>query len=66
MCNVCGTATFQPIVHPLTSLAAQENVVLKGLPLEIPAPDFDDASRTENGRVSYPIFHIDNYDKTSR
>jgi ATP-dependent phosphoenolpyruvate carboxykinase len=24
-------------------------------------PDFFDVSKTENGRVSYPIFHIPNY-----
>lgn len=67
VCASCAALPpSNPLCTPLTSLAAQENVVLKGLPLEIPAPDFDDASRTENGRVSYPIFHIDNYDKTSR
>ena len=24
-------------------------------------PDFDNINKTENGRVSYPIHHIDNY-----
>ena len=24
-------------------------------------PDYFDVSKTQNGRVSYPIFHIDNY-----
>ena len=37
-----------------------ENVVLNeengGL-----IPDYFDMSKTQNGRVSYPIFHIDNY-----
>lgn len=25
-------------------------------------PDYTDVSRTENTRVSYPIYHIDNYE----
>lgn len=36
--------------------ALLENVVLK----PDGTPDFSDASRTENTRVSYPIYHIDN------
>lgn len=28
-------------------------------------PDFYNTTKTENGRVSYPIYHIDNYEKTS-
>ena len=35
-----------------------ENVALKGPDL---VPDYFDTTKTENGRVSYPIFHIDNY-----
>jgi len=38
--------------------AMLENVALKGDDNE---PDYFDTSKTENGRVSYPIFHIDNY-----
>ncbi|KAL7470647.1 hypothetical protein ACHAXS_010892 [Conticribra weissflogii] len=38
--------------------AMLENVALKG---ENNVPDYFDVSKTENGRVSYPIFHIDNY-----
>lgn len=29
-------------------------------------PNYDDASKTENGRVSYPIYHIINYEPSSR
>lgn len=36
--------------------ALLENVVIK----EDGTPDFSDASKTENTRVSYPIYHIDN------
>ena len=38
--------------------AMLENVALKG---ENNVPDYFDTTKTENGRVSYPIFHIDNY-----
>ena len=38
-----------------------ENVALKPTPEGKLAPDYFDVSKTENGRVSYPIFHIDNY-----
>ncbi len=38
--------------------AMLENVALKGDDL---VPDYFDTTKTENGRVSYPIFHIDNY-----
>lgn len=27
--------------------------------------DFDDVSKTQNGRVAYPIYHIPNYKKNS-
>ncbi len=37
--------------------ALLENVVIDEITGEI---DFDDASKTENARVSYPIYHIDN------
>jgi ATP-dependent phosphoenolpyruvate carboxykinase len=29
-------------------------------------PDYDDVSKTQNGRVSYPIFHIDNWHKPQK
>lgn len=38
--------------------AMLENVALKG---DKNVPDYFDTTKTENGRVSYPIFHIDNY-----
>ena len=37
-----------------------ENVSLKEDGHKL-VPDYFDVSKTENGRVSYPIFHIDNY-----
>jgi phosphoenolpyruvate carboxykinase (ATP) len=30
------------------------------------AVDYDDTSKTQNGRVSYPIFHIDNHEPSSQ
>lgn len=42
--------------------ALLENVVVKG---PDNTPDYNDVSKTENGRVSYPIYHIPNYEKTS-
>jgi len=42
--------------------AMLENVALKDEKGEH-LPDYFDTSKTENGRVSYPIFHIDNYHK---
>lgn len=29
------------------------------------SPDYDNTSKTENGRVSYPIYHIDNFEPSS-
>jgi phosphoenolpyruvate carboxykinase (ATP) len=40
--------------------AMLENVALKEEGGKL-IPDYFDTSKTENGRVSYPIFHIDNY-----
>lgn len=37
-----------------------ENVALKDEGGKL-VPDYFDTTKTENGRVSYPIFHIDNY-----
>ena len=42
--------------------ALLENVVLKGKDNK---PDYFDVSKTQNSRVSYPIEHISNYEKTS-
>jgi phosphoenolpyruvate carboxykinase (ATP) len=44
------------IYHAIRRDALLENVVLK----EDGAVDFSDTSKTENTRVSYPIYHIDN------
>ncbi|HNX43114.1 MAG TPA: phosphoenolpyruvate carboxykinase (ATP) [Bacteroidales bacterium] len=44
------------IFHAIRRNALLENVVVK----PDGAPDFADASKTENTRVSYPIYHIDN------
>lgn len=41
--------------------AMLENVALKPQDGGALVPDYFDVSKTENGRVSYPIFHIDNY-----
>mmetsp|Transcript_33433 Transcript_33433/g.70271 ORF Transcript_33433/g.70271 Transcript_33433/m.70271 type:complete len:637 (+) Transcript_33433:190-2100(+) len=42
--------------------AMLENVALKDEGDKL-VPDYFDTTKTENGRVSYPIFHIDNYHK---
>jgi ATP-dependent phosphoenolpyruvate carboxykinase len=39
--------------------ALLENVVIKS---DTNWPDYDDDSKTENGRVSYPLYHIPNYE----
>jgi len=44
------------IYHAIRRDALLENVVIKA----DGSPDFADASKTENTRVSYPIYHIDN------
>jgi len=41
--------------------ALLENVTLKPSADGKLVPDYFDVSKTENGRVSYPIFHINNY-----
>ena len=38
-----------------------ENVALNATADGQLVPDYFDVSKTQNGRVSYPIFHIDNY-----
>merc|ERR1712176_287825 len=50
------------IYRAITKDAMLENVALKKEGGTL-VPDFFDLSKTENGRVSYPIFHIDNYHK---
>jgi ATP-dependent phosphoenolpyruvate carboxykinase len=44
------------IYQAITKNAMLENVVLNDN-----VPDYDDVSKTQNGRVSYPIFHIPGY-----
>lgn len=50
------------IYHAIRRDALLENVSLDP---ETNAPDYADTSKTENGRVSYPIYHIDNHDALS-
>lgn len=50
--------TEPDIYHAIKTDALLENVVLTG---KDNVPDYFDTSITENGRVSYPIFHIPNY-----
>lgn len=50
--------TEPDIYRAIRKDAMLENVALKGDKL---VPDYFDTTKTENGRVSYPIFHIDNY-----
>lgn len=40
-----------------------ENVALETTPEGKLVPNYFDVSKTQNGRVSYPIFHIENYHK---
>ena len=50
--------TEPDIYRAIKKDAMLENVALK---VDDLVPDYFDTSKTENGRVSYPIFHIDNY-----
>jgi len=52
--------TEPDIYRAITKDAMLENVALKKQGNHL-IPDYFDTSKTENGRVSYPIFHIDNY-----
>jgi len=54
--------TEPDIYRAIKKNALLENVALKENGDEL-SPDYFDTSQTENGRVSYPIFHIDNYHK---
>jgi ATP-dependent phosphoenolpyruvate carboxykinase len=47
------------IYRAIRTDALLENVKI----LDDGTPDYFDTTKTENGRVSYPIFHIDNYHK---
>lgn len=51
--------TEPDIYRAITTDALLENVKI----LEDGTPDYFDTTKTENGRVSYPIFHIPNYHK---
>mmetsp|Transcript_32473 Transcript_32473/g.37816 ORF Transcript_32473/g.37816 Transcript_32473/m.37816 type:complete len:633 (-) Transcript_32473:231-2129(-) len=53
--------TEPDIYRAVHTNAMLENVVLKEEPDGKLTPDYFDVSKTQNGRVSYPIFHIDNY-----
>jgi len=55
-------ATEPDIYRAIHKDAMLENVALKEQGGKI-VPDYFDTSKTENGRVSYPITHIDNYHK---
>lgn len=57
-------ATEPDIYRAIHKDAMLENVALKEHGGKI-VPDYFDTSKTENGRVSYPITHIDNYVSTS-
>jgi len=49
------------IYHAIKPNALLENVVIR----DDDTPDYDDVSKTQNSRVSYPIEHIDNHDPKS-
>jgi hypothetical protein len=49
--------TEPDIYRAIRKDAMLENVILK----EDGSPDYFDVSKTQNGRVSYPIYHIPNY-----
>ncbi len=52
----------EPVIYgALNEYALMENVILKN-----GKPDFYDLSKTNNTRVSYPIFNMKNYEKTGR
>jgi phosphoenolpyruvate carboxykinase (ATP) len=55
--------TEPDIYRAIKTDAMLENVMLKPASDGKLEPDYFDVSKTQNGRVSYPIFHIDNYHK---
>jgi len=58
------SAEAEPEIHAAASRrdALLENVTFGG----DGNPDFFDTSKTENGRVSYPIYHIPNYEPSGK
>lgn len=54
-------ATEPDIFRAISTDALLENVMLSDD--DSATPDYADVSKTQNGRVSYPIFHIPNYYK---
>jgi len=53
--------TEPDIYRAIKTDAMLENVKLVEDENGVRIPDFFDVSKTQNGRVSYPIFHIDGY-----
>ena len=53
--------TEPDIYRAIKTDAMLENVKLNSTADGKLEPDYFDVSKTQNGRVSYPIFHIDNY-----
>ena len=47
--------------EPFIYKAIHQNALLENVSENNLIPDFNNISKTENGRVSYPIHHIDNY-----
>tara|TARA_Y100000590_G_C15716333_1_gene1012021 strand:+ start:1272 stop:2915 length:1644 start_codon:yes stop_codon:yes gene_type:complete len=47
--------------EPFIYKAIRKNALLENVSEENQIPNFENTSKTENGRVSYPIYHIDNY-----
>lgn len=47
--------------------AIKPNALLENVKIvpETNMPDYDDKTKTENGRVSYPIYHISNYEPSA-
>lgn len=47
--------------------AIKRNAMLENVAVDesTDAPDYFDVSKTQNGRVSYPLFHIENHEPTS-
>mmetsp|Transcript_31755 Transcript_31755/g.47190 ORF Transcript_31755/g.47190 Transcript_31755/m.47190 type:complete len:629 (-) Transcript_31755:195-2081(-) len=55
--------TEPDIYRAIKTDAMLENVALEKDENDKLVPDYFDTTKTENGRVSYPIFHINNYHK---
>ena len=50
--------------EPSIYKAIKTDALLENVYSEYDVPQYDNTSITENGRVSYPIYHIDNYEKS--